>query len=450
MTLFIVQIVSAQGNLPGGFEHIIEVGQYSDWGRGYLTITDDNVVRVYEEGKLKGLYNLTYFPIKNEKGKVKELYKGDLVLEVNGESAKGWTKEQFYRKVDNCKDVITFKVRTKFDDGIKDRIVSIQPKNELDDDLKPFGNDFTLKDVKGITPEQERKSKLVKGTLFDERTDNDYDFFTCTKYDYLITSNNPLLDKDILNKIGCADMKQDDESPDLLFTIARDADESISSTYIPPTSRTVNVGSKTRTQYNYITKQNDYITTQKNKTIYEGGYTHETKTMDLFLEIAALDVKRINDKTITYPPIVWQATVKRHVSDAAKDFETSKNFMAWATWMNFPPYDRRVIVEKTIYAPLGVICDSNDPKIIVAVESGSRAEKAGLRPGDKLLKAESMHDIWKKDIKKGANKNGWKALDEWYARYDLNIEIKRGSEKKKLVLDQMKLELSRVYWIGAK
>ena len=67
MTLFIVQIVSAQGNLPGGFEHIIEVGQYSDWGRGYLTITDDNVVRVYEEGKLKGLYNLTYLPIKNEK-----------------------------------------------------------------------------------------------------------------------------------------------------------------------------------------------------------------------------------------------------------------------------------------------------------------------------------------------------------------------------------------------
>ena len=32
--------IEAQGNLPGGFKHIIEVGRYADYGKGYLTITD--------------------------------------------------------------------------------------------------------------------------------------------------------------------------------------------------------------------------------------------------------------------------------------------------------------------------------------------------------------------------------------------------------------------------
>lgn len=36
----------AQGNLPGGFKHIIEVGRYSDYGKGYLTITDANGVGI--------------------------------------------------------------------------------------------------------------------------------------------------------------------------------------------------------------------------------------------------------------------------------------------------------------------------------------------------------------------------------------------------------------------
>lgn len=108
-------------------------------------------------------------------------------------------------------------------------------------------------------------------------------------------------------------MHRVEKKPEILFTISRNANESINTTYVPPSSRTINVGSKTTAQYNYLTKQNEYTTRQKYQTITEGGYTKETVINDLFLEIAALDVNKLNDTNITYPPIVWIGTIKRHV-----------------------------------------------------------------------------------------------------------------------------------------
>ncbi len=437
-------LVVAQGSLPGGFEHIIDVGKYSDWGQGYLTITDNHFLSVIDDsGKHREYYHLTFSVLESD-GEYFAPNIGDIIIEVDGESAKAWTKEQFYSKVDGRHDTITIKIKRKDEGEILERTVRIKPEYELSKDLKPFGDDFTLNDITGSTDVQKRKRTLQQGTIFDERKDDSFDFFTCTKYNFLITSNNPLLDKDILKEVYFSNMKQDDESPDLLFTIARDADESISSTYIPPTSRTVNIGSKTRTEYNYITRQNDYVTTQKNKTIYEGGYTHESKTLDLFLEIAALDVKRINDKSITYPPIVWQATVKRHVSNAADDFDTGKNFGAWATWMILPPDDRYIRKSKTLYAPTGITCNRDDSKIIFSIEPESRAEKAGLKPGDKLLK---IHN--NKELNKSAKNNGWNALNE-SRHMHIVAEIQRDGKKIKLDVPSMSIKIQRKYCIGAK
>lgn len=430
--------VQAQGVLPGGFEHVIDVTRYSDWGKEYLTITDMHSIGIPGDD----YYPLTFEFLDNETFSC-----GYLVIEVDGESAKGWTPSQFYSKVDNRHDVIILKLRKKSGD----RLVKIRPIYELPDRFKPFADEFRkLKITSGKEERESHYKQNQQGIVNSERYDNDFDFFACETYDYLITSNDPLLDKSILDGITKAPgflangMKRDEKNPDIIFTIARNAEESISTTYVPPTSRTVNVGSKTTTQYNYILKQNEYITTQKNRTITEGGYTQETKTADLFLEIAALDAKRVNDSNMTHPPVVCQGTTKRHVVNPTFDYEDE--LMSYASWYTFPPVDRIAFKVTTIYAPLGVICDSTDPKIIATVKSGSRAEKLGLRSGDKLIKADAGK--WNKDISKDSKKNGWKTLEEWpSARMrNIDIEILRDGKKMKLIITPLSLEVMKYCW----
>lgn len=429
----------AQGILPEGFEHVIDVARYSDWGKGYLTITDFHAIGITEG-------DFYYHPLTYEYvDEGKNLGSGMLVLEVDGLSAAGWSPSQFYAKVDNRHDVITLKLRHHSDGDV---IVKIRPIYEIPDKFKPYAGVFGK--LTGSSGKENREShyKNNKNNIVNnERYDRDFDFFACKTYDYLITSNDPLLDKSILDKMAPPSwiMERDEKNPDILFTIARNADESISTTYIPPTSRTVNVGSKTTTQYNYILKQNEYVTTQKNRTITEGGYTKETKTADLFLEIAALDAKRVNDPKMTHPPVVWQSTTKRHVLNP--NFNYDDELHAYASWYTFPPIDREVCEESTVYAPLGVIFDNNDPKIITAVKSGSRAEMAGLKPGDKLLKAEDVQ-YGDKDIKKSIKKSGWKVLEEWSwtRNRNIEIEIQRDGKKTKMTLAPLSLKVCRFYW----
>ena len=429
--------IRAQNVLPEGFEHVMDVTQYSDWGKGYLTITDCHKIKLVDD---KIWIPITFEYV--DEGNELENWNGDLVLEVDGESAAGWTPTQFYAKVDNRHDVITLKVRLV---NSGDKIVKIRPIYDLPNKLKPFAG--VIGKLKGTTKIERRESEDKKtNTVTNERFDSDFDFSTCKTYDFLITSNDPLLDKSILNDFAIPwYLKRDENNPDIVFTIARNADESISTTHIPPTSRTVNVGSKTTTRYNYLLKKNEYVTTQKNRTITEGGYTQETKTADLFLEIAALDTKRVNDKKMTHPPIVWQNTTKRHVVNP--NFNLDDDLHAYASWCLFPPLERIARKEETINAPLGVIYDSNDPKIIAAVKPGSRAEMAGLMPGDKLLKAEDVQ-YRDKDVKKDAKKNGWKTLEEktWTRNRNIEIEIQRDGKKTKMMLTPLSLKIYRSYW----
>ena len=271
-----------------------------------------------------------------------------------------------------------------------------------------FGNAFASVTGKVSADRRKGSNGLTKDTSYEERSDEDFDFFPCVNFDFSITSNDPLLDKEIFKNSGLRWLNRNESNPDILFTIARDANESISSTYVPPTSRTVNEGSTTKVRYNYILHKNEYITTQNNRTIVEGGYTQETKTIDVFLEISALDVKRLNDKSTTHPPVVWQTTVKRHIVNPSTNFSVNDELKAFASWMTFPIVDRFVWAEETVYAPVGITYSGQNPHIINEVIEGSRAEKIGLMPGDKLLKADTPGYKWSaKWVKKGLKTNGW-------------------------------------------
>ncbi len=436
--------IKAQGKLPGGFEHIIEVGRYSDYGKGYLTITDANGVGIFKDNQnYFNYYTYEYVGEYNNKDDKYKLENGELILEVDGVSAAGWSKEQFYEKVDNRNDIITLKVRAKrTEKGIYDFVTQIRPLYELPDSVKMFGNIFAR--VKGSTTPSRRKYRLTKDTSFEERHDEDFDFFPCMFYDYYLNSSDPLLDKEILKEVKIWQTRNE-KKPDLIFTIARNVDENISATYIPPTSRVINEGSRTQAQYNFITRRNDYVTTQKNRIIQEGGYTHETKTSDVYLEIAALDAKRINDRSISYPPVVWKATAKRHVLNP--NFNMNDELKAFASWMTPPMTDRSVWAESTVYAPVGIV-SSEDKKTIQNVVAFSRAEKIGLMPGDILVNATTSDKYYKKILKKNLKNRGWEALDLNNRTYD--IVILRNGVKMNFTLSPVSLLVYRYYFTDAK
>lgn len=122
------------------------------------------------------------------------------------------------------------------------------------------------------------------------------DFAQYNTYDFLITSNDPLEDLAILeefvdvssNTKFFSGMVRDEQSPDLIITIAKNADESISSTYVPPTSQVVQTGSTTTPVYNFITHKHDWITKNRTRVHQTEGYTQTTKTQNVYLEISVL------------------------------------------------------------------------------------------------------------------------------------------------------------------
>ena len=378
----IVCQINAQSKLAGGFEHVIDVCRYTDWGKDYLTITDDKQIGLKAAGAEKyKYYHVTYDYVDECKSDIdKHFRRGCLILEVDGVSAKGWSAERFYQKTDNRHDVIKLKIREKSETGIVEYETKIQPMYELPDDIRIFGAGFA--NIKCPTPTLYRamRSKAV----YEERSDKDFDFFPCLTYDYMIVSSDPLLDKEILNNIPIEGMKRDENNPDIIFTIARDAKESINTTYIPPTSRTVDLGSTTTSSYNKKTGRTTYYTTHNQYVKRTPGYTKTTTALSTFLEIAALNAKKLNDSNMTHAPVVWQVTAKRNVTNP--NFKVSDELKAYATWMDFPILNKIELFEESFYAPVGVVCSPQNPLIIQEVVKGSRAEQIGLMPGDKINK----------------------------------------------------------------
>lgn len=385
--------------LAGGFKHVIEVARYSDYGKGYLTITDANGVGIYTNGQPKmNLYTHEY----DEESQHFHLYKGYLILEVDGVSAKGWSKEQFYKVVDGRTDFINLKIQPSRDTVIN---VKIRPLYELPDSVKVFGNQLST--IRGKDGVSRRKAGLTKDTVFEERRDTDFDFFYCDYYDYSLTGDDPLLDKEILNQLQPGWMVRDESKPDLLFTISRKVNEN----------------------YNYY---------------------DNSKSVSLVLEITALDVKRMNDPTITYQPVVWKATVKRQGDNFRGDFDANKEMGALASWMCLPLDDRNVgWEEETLYAPVGITCSINNPYVISEVTNGSRAEQIGLQPGDKLLKASIVNgnSYKQKSVKKAYNEHGWGAVS-LYLRDTYEITILRNNQKIKYTLRPVSIRAYRHYLTG--
>ncbi|MBO7488807.1 MAG: hypothetical protein J6T88_00865 [Bacteroidales bacterium] len=443
--------VIAQGKLAGGFPHVLCVKNYPNWGKGYLTVTNDGGIFLHN-GDMYMPYSVAYDLVGTP------IFSGYIIIEVDGKSAYGWTPSQFYNAIDGRTDTIRLKLKKQENGKIVEFETAIRPRYELPEELKMF---YNFEDAKylcsiGLTRKMTYKKTSV---TYEERSDEDYDFFNAVKYDYAINSDDPLLDKELLDVFIKANLPyscvRDEANPDIIFAISRDVNENIITTYVPPSERTIYTGSTTTAKYNFYTHNYDnYETKQNYKTVYEGGYVQETKTVDVFLQIAALDAKKINDPSQKSAPIIWQATTKRHAVN--KNFDPSAELKAFAGWTTFPG-DRTHGLKiypwldngrKIEYAPLGVVASASNKRIIEEVVKGSLAEKIGLKAGDKFIKADwnNHSSPGYKYFKKSTRKEAWNSRTFNSINHPTILEILRNGQKLKYTIEPQLIKFFVSRW----
>lgn len=214
--------------------------------------------------------------------------------------------------------------------------------------------------------------------------DQDFDWFGATTYDFVLAGNDPLVDKEIMSVFAAQFgpfLTRDTEDPDVLIMISKDKNESVQSTYVPPTTTVINDGRTTRRVYNWTRTDYRYETQEHAHVERDGGYTQTTVLTDLFLEISMLDAKRLRDSTLRVPPIVYQLKFNRHVTD--RQFRILDEYKAAASWVSHPFSPVRQSYEFSManykYEPVGT---SKKAQRITFVKKGLSADAAGYREGD--------------------------------------------------------------------
>ena len=303
------------------------------------------------------------------------------------------SERDFYAILDNSTEKISLKVKSYKTKNVETSAIS--PKAAIPD----FANKVYIQ--KGLNLALNKKSQnnfdtnylhyysdllSKRNSEFNhakvkcfELTDPDFDWFNVSTYDFAIVSDQPLVDRSIFEQLSIPESwKRDTKNPDIIFTIAKDSKQSINSTYIPPTVRTINHGSKTTSHYNALTKTTEYTTTQNNQTVREGGYTKTVSNSDIYLELAMLDAKRINDPNQQTAPIVWQATFEQHITDPSVN--AVDQFISFASYVRLYDFIWANNLEAHVFTFERVWAYSKDGVVTYAEPNSP------LKVGDKIIK----------------------------------------------------------------
>ncbi len=337
-----------------------EVKRLRSWAPEYLTITNAYLIEYIE------IYFLKDCPVKEEyiwmdiiTGE-HSLENGSVILSIDGRTTKDMSEQTFYNIVGQkdeheltvCdvesggyKRPFTIKFRIKESPYWMQQCLPYPQSQILRGENIP-GLEAEALNVEKSTIDYFKPSKFAK-TYWDK----DFDWFSIQTYDFIPTQD-PLIDKKIMEAFVAKfpRLKRDTNNPDVLIRLTKDEQQSVNSTYVPPTVQVVNEGSTTRRTYNYY-GNDTYQTKQKNRVIKEGDYVETTKTEDVYLEIVMLDTKRIEQ---TIPPIIYQFKYKRHIVNRDWDLEDAYLYqtkvntrdpynMADATKYTVKSYDTRYI-----------------------------------------------------------------------------------------------------------
>ena len=182
-------------------------------------------------------------------------------------------------------------------------------------------------------------------------------------------------------------LHRDQDNPDVVFTLIKDANQSIDYTYVPETREQVQTGSTSTPIYGYKGAYLGSVTKNKYETVTSGGYTQKTASTQAYLEVNFMETKRLGEKTL---PLIWQLKYTYHEQSEAN---IDKLYESAVTWVDWPI--RNEAQEKTSNTctrfffgdiPLydfGIVLDA-DAVVIGLDKYSDVVKKSGLRIGDRI------------------------------------------------------------------
>lgn len=305
-------------------------------------------------------------------------------------------------KTINGKDVLT---ENGFDELNKTGFIDVQYFSWPDQELKTFvfhndlfnygegGGDMRKPQTLNFVPLFE--SVLPEVSLVKSSNVNFTDFRT---YDFLIEGDDPLVDEELLNTFMKAGfitkkMKRDVDNPDVIFRIAKNTDQTFSTTYVPPTQQVVGTSTTIKPVYNYLTRTTSYKADQRVQTIQKEGHTEVTNVDNIFLEVVALDAKKLNDPNQKTPPEIWKLTYSsREVNDNRSDIKRYKDILEACEYPFTKPYRYMIALPLLTGATL-VPSDDNKTLKVDEVGINTPADFLGLEAGDIILKINGKNEI---------------------------------------------------------
>lgn len=421
IALFLVFLFSLCADTFGATPDRLMVAQLSWWNPEYLTVVYNGVYEIYSYG-FKGRNGLSgadvpehkrhdYFikAIEQAKKYNSEEYKNicgidlancigsfcidselngnlcpdlySIVLSIDGLEAKGLSPSDFYDKIY---------------DGQTHNVKFINPQNKILN-IKIEGNAPKLMNrTFGIKKEKDIEQQMGYANKdFSIMWDPNIDWSKIKTYSFILTDNKDVESKallPIIEKNLAKWMKRCDTNPDILISISKDANRSVSYTYIPPSSIVYEKGSQIQYYYDWQGRTS-YVDRNNQMAIHtDGGFERQTVRSQLFFEICFLDIKRIKD---TDAPVIYKL-IAQYDDNVRRNAQTEYETLSQNCLLPMELNLQRGRCEGTLSnKSLGdlYLHTGTQGELITYVSPNSEAYKSGMRIGDEIDKVK-----WKKGI----------------------------------------------------
>ena len=429
LMLLLPALAFARGNEP-----MMGVSRIRWWDADYLTVTwggdlTPSWLDKNSRDARKYIISILDRPTKADeklfwRPTVEPVYVGSRVLEVDGRDARGWYPDRFYEAIESpYRHVIKLEHPTE----------GVYEVN--------FGNDFPAwMTAAGFHPAHAKWTSKPYNTMSDRykiRMDKDADWRSFKTYDYYFSSDDVLADKElfatICQKLEKNGLKRDENDPDVVFTIVKDANQSVEYNYVPETEQRVQTGSTSTPVYGWKGAYLGSITTNKYQTVKSGGYTHKSATTTAYLEIDLLEAKKLGQKTL---PLIWQLKYNYTENTETNIDKLYSNAVTWFDWpteefseeKTAPGVTRFFYKDIPLY-DFGIVLDI-DGTVIGLDKNSQVVKQSGLKIGD---------------VFKGLKVTQGQTLDNKHRTYySGSIQVERGGSSKQLKFNKC----SRTRWLG--
>lgn len=306
------------------------------------------------------------------------IYIGSRVLSVDGVDAKGWSVDRFYSAIES-----SFK-----------HILTLEHPGKGQYEVILGNNLPAWMTAAGFHPRTCAWGSTQYNTLpegYRIRIDKDVNWRAFKTYDYYFSSDDVLADKElfetICRKLEENGLKRDEENPDVVFTIVKDANKSVEYNYVPETIEHVQTGSSSRPVYGWKGQYLGSLTTNNIQTYKSGGYTQKTATTTAYLEVDILEASRLGQKTL---PLIWQLKYNYSNNTEADIDKLYENAVTWVEWPIEDLFQRkesnsctRMFYDGVPLYNVGIILDA-EGRVIGLDKNSSVVKESGIQTGDIL------------------------------------------------------------------